>query len=69
METQLTQEEQNILNILTKLLKDKHIKIGVNITPKYGGYGGWNTTNTFAIIGDEWIPLEVGDVEIIASDY
>ena len=20
-------------------------------------------------VGDEWIPLEVGDVEIIASDY
>jgi hypothetical protein len=67
METQLTQEEQTFLNTLKKLLKSKDIQLGVNIEPRYAekGSGRWNVTQTFAMIGGEWITLEDGNVEII----
>ena len=61
------EKELEVAKILKKLLKEGYVKIGVNVVPEYAekGSGQWNVTKTYAVIGDERIELEEGNVEII----
>lgn len=63
----LNEESLHIANIIYRLFKSGHIKIGVNLEAKYAekGSGQWTITQSYAVIGGEHIKLEEGSVEII----
>ena len=64
---ELNEEALHIADIICRLFKSGHIKIGVNIEPEYAqcGDGRWNVTQSYAIVGGEYIKLDEGRVEII----
>lgn len=67
-QTKLEEKEAlHIADVICRILKSGYIKIGVNIKPEYAecGDGAWNITQTYAIVGDEYIELDEGTVEII----
>jgi hypothetical protein len=59
--------KENIVNIIENLFKSGYISIRVDIKTEHAKYGDgkWNKTQTFLRVGDELIPLEEGDVEIV----
>jgi hypothetical protein len=65
----LNEEELRIADAMCRLFKSGHIKIGVNVKPEYAekGDGKWNITQSYAIINNEYIKLEEGNVELIDS--
>lgn len=64
---ELNEEALHIADVICRLFKSGHIRIGVNIQPEYAekGSGQWNITQSYAIINNEYIKLEEGNVEII----
>lgn len=64
---ELNDETLHIADVICRLFKSGHIKIGVNIEPEYAqaGSGRWNITKSYARVGDEYIELDEGRVEII----
>ena len=60
-------DKENIVNIIYHLFKSGYISIRVDIKTEHAkcGDGKWNKTQTFLKVGDELIPLEEGDVEIL----
>ena len=60
-------DKENIVNIIENLFKSGYISIRVDIKTEHAKYGDgkWNKTQTFLRVGDELIPLEEGDVEIV----
>ena len=59
--------KEDIANIISDLFKNGYISIRVDIKTEHAKYGDgkWNKTQTFLRFGDELIPLEEGDVEIV----
>ena len=64
---ELSKNDLDIANTIVRLLKSGHITIGVNIEPVHAkaGWGQWNVSKAYAKIGDEYIELDEGRVEII----
>lgn len=64
---ELNEEALHIADVICRLFKSGHIKIGVNIEPEHAqaGSGQWNITKAYAIVGKDYIQLDEGRVEII----
>lgn len=66
---ELNKEALHIADVICRLFKSGHINICVDIEPRHAkaGSGQWNVTKTSVTIGDTYIELEEGSVEIIDS--
>ncbi len=66
-QVELDEDILHIADVICRLLKSGYIKIGVDIESRYAkaGNGQWNVSKTYAIVGDEYIDLEEGSVNII----
>lgn len=65
----LTKEELHIADVIKKLFKSGYIQIEIHIVPQTASYGDgkWNITRTQARVGDDFIVLGEGSVEMIET--